>query len=188
MPCMRQGPSHLLGNSLDCSLSSATLFLYDNALLVGCLCASEMQAQIDFLRLEVRRTATWVWQLHENQSYLGRCVLRLRREFLGSLAELAEDEWLSLRHEMVLYERIIREIFKPDRFNYGQLGNVFPQLHVHAVPRYQSERAWGGVTFIDHRWGSNWAPNPESPLAVSRGYELAKWLRDRVKTTIVGQP
>jgi diadenosine tetraphosphate (Ap4A) HIT family hydrolase len=136
-----------------------------------------MPARIDFQRLELRTTLHWTWQLHENQSFLGRLVLRLNRDTEGSIADLTADEWLSMHEEVVLVERWLARVFAPDRFNYAQLGNVYPRLHIHVVPRYRAPREWSGVMFSDSKWGRNWAPTPRSPLPISQTYELADWLR-----------
>jgi len=139
---------------------------------------------VDFERLELRHGDHWIWQLHENQAYLGRTVVRLRRHTFGSLGDLTEPEWIALRSEIQSFERIITAVFQPDRFNYGQLGNVYPQLHVHAVPRYASPRKWCGITFVDMNWGANWSPGPDSPLTLNQTFELADWLRTNMQASV----
>ena len=42
--------------------------------------------------------------------------------------------------------------FKPDRFNYLQMGNALHHLHFHAIPRYATSRHfmnkdWEDITF-----------------------------------------
>jgi len=139
---------------------------------------------IDFSRLEVRWTECWIWQIHENQSFLGRTLLRLRRDNEGSLADLSEDEWQSLRAEVRLFERFLVDVFRPDRFNYAQFGNVYHQLHIHAVPRYRKPRIWQGLEFHDVRWGANWAPTPPSPVSIAETYALAQWVRESMKSLV----
>jgi diadenosine tetraphosphate (Ap4A) HIT family hydrolase len=136
-----------------------------------------MPARIDFDRLRLRARPLWTWQLHENQSFLGRLVMRLNRASLASIADLSTEEWLALHSEVRQIELWLTRIFVPDRFNYAQLGNIYPQLHIHVVPRYRDPREWGGVRFVDPKWGRNWAPTPRSPLSLSATYDLASWLR-----------
>lgn len=133
--------------------------------------------RIAFKRLELRHTQHWIWLLHENQSFLGRTVLRLKRPTEGSLVDLTTAEWASLRTELALFEHWLRGVFAPDRFNYAQLGNVYQQLHIHAVPRYRESRSWTGTEFPDLRWGRNWAPTPRSPIRMDRTYALAAELK-----------
>ena len=37
----------------------------------------------------------------------------------------------------------------PDKINVASLGNMVPQLHIHVLARYKSDRAWPGAI-----WGS----------------------------------
>lgn len=136
---------------------------------------------IDFPLLEVRSTTNWIWQIHENQAYLGRLVLRLKRPLIASLAQCTKQEWRDLHKQLLEYERVATELFRPDRFNYGQLGNVYPQLHVHAIPRYETPRQWRETRFLDQRWGENWSPSPNSPLSIEDTYEFARWMKRRLR-------
>lgn len=145
------------------------------------------KSQTDFTRLEVYRLGSWIWQVHENQSYLGRMILRLDRPETGSLSYCDKYEWSSLHENLRAYERLIRGLFSPDRFNYSQMGNEYPQLHVQAVPRYRSERTWQRRVFRDGNWGRNWAPTPASPLTVDETYELASWFRTEISTRAAKQ-
>jgi diadenosine tetraphosphate (Ap4A) HIT family hydrolase len=143
--------------------------------------------RVDYARLEVHRQGSWIWQVHENQSYLGRMIFRLFRSELGSLARCTADEWISLHENIRAYEYLVKELFAPDRFNYSQMGNEYPQLHVQAVPRYNSGRSWNGRVFQDMNWGRNWAPTPTSPLAIQETYEFAHWVREEMRRRVAKQ-
>lgn len=143
--------------------------------------------RIDYARLQVYRLGTWVWQVHENQSYLGRMILRLDRPETRSLSYCSKDEWISLHENIRAYERFVQELFSPDRLNYSQMGNEYPQLHVQAVPRYASDRTWRQRIFQDKNWGRNWAPTPRSPLAVQETYDFALWLNSEILTRVGSQ-
>lgn len=133
-----------------------------------------------FDQLELLAGDDWIWQLHENQSYLGRMILRLRRETTHSLATCTREEWDSLQTHLRAYETFLSRLFSPDRYNYCQLGNIYEQLHVHAIPRYRSLRSWCSYEFHDRRWGRNWPPAPVSPLTQEATYQFAKWLQTRI--------
>ena len=135
---------------------------------------------MDLAKLQLQSTRCWTWSLHANQAYLGRIVLSLRRDCQGSLADLTDVEWEALRTELRAYEEIARDLFRPDRFNYKQLGNEWPHVHVHAIPRYRSSRRWNDVEFVDHRWGQDPYPDVESPLTADETYRLAEWMRERI--------
>lgn len=57
---------------------------------------------------------------------------------------------LNILDRTVLMEEITRaslamqELYAPDKLNVGVLGNIVPQLHVHIIARYRSDRAWPG--------------------------------------------
>ncbi|PWI34277.1 HIT family protein [Vibrio albus] len=38
----------------------------------------------------------------------------------------------------------LEKLFMPDKLNFGALGNLVPQLHVHHIVRYISDEAWPG--------------------------------------------
>jgi diadenosine tetraphosphate (Ap4A) HIT family hydrolase len=135
----------------------------------------------DYIRLEVHRFGPWVWQVHENQSYLGRLIFRLDRAETGSLSRCTRAEWLSLHENIVAYEDVVLRLFSPDRLNYSQMGNVYAQLHVQAVPRYKTERMWRSKVFKDNNWGRNWAPTPRSPLTLEETYEFANWFQEEMR-------
>lgn len=131
----------------------------------------------------IHETPGWTWSLFPNQSYLGRVQLTLRRECHGSLASLSDEEWLDLRRNLQTYEQIMGDLFRPDRFNYEQLGNVWPQVHVHAIPRYASPRTWNGVAFEDTRWGNLPMPEPDSPIGEPETLRLVDVFRETMRST-----
>jgi len=135
---------------------------------------------IDFSRLEVYSSHFWTWQVHENQYYVGRFIFKLNRPLTESLARCSTTEWLDLHTQFRFYEAFLESLFDPDRINYGQLGNIYPQLHVHAVPRYRHVRTWKDYKFADERWGANWAPTPTSPLGLEELYTFRDWIANRL--------
>lgn len=46
------------------------------------------------------------------------------------------------------------ETFKPDWFNYWQMGNGLHHLHYHGIPRYKDSREFNGKKWVDTTWGS----------------------------------
>jgi diadenosine tetraphosphate (Ap4A) HIT family hydrolase len=108
-------------------------------------------------------------------------IIRLSRPEMLSLSQCTREEWISLHENIKAFEKLLLRLFSPDRFNYAQMGNVYPQLHVQAVPRYASKRAWKGKVFYDKNWGKNWAPTPASPLNLRETYEFAFWLGSEIR-------
>lgn len=80
--------------------------------------------------------------LHEDQSFVGRTVLLLKRHY-DHLHELPESVFWCFNQEMKMLSEGIRAILQPDRLNYAILGNQVAHLHWHIIPRYRSDASWG---------------------------------------------
>ena len=98
----------------------------------------------------------WTVYVHENQSYLGRCVIWCKRDNALDLTDTTPVEQNELFIILKDLCKASKESFKPDRFNYAFLGNGVRHLHCHFVPRYESSRIFRGITFEDKLWGHNY--------------------------------
>lgn len=58
----------------------------------------------------------------------------------------------SLMDELTLASRVMVDIYKPDKLNVANLGNIVSQLHIHIVARSVNDRAWPGPV-----WGAQGA-------------------------------
>jgi diadenosine tetraphosphate (Ap4A) HIT family hydrolase len=76
-------------------------------------------------------------------------ILVPERENIRELCDLDEKDRSALIEEIALASRVISHLYKPDKINVGALGNLVPQLHVHVIGRFASDRAWPGPV-----WGS----------------------------------
>lgn len=54
-----------------------------------------------------------------------------------------------LMDDIALASRVMVEIYRPDKLNVANLGNIVPQLHVHIIARRINDRAWPGPV-----WGA----------------------------------
>lgn len=84
-------------------------------------------------------------------------VLVPQRDSVREMHELAKADRAVLMEEICVASGIISGIFKPDKINIGALGNLVPQLHVHVIGRFKTDRAWPGPV-----WGTG-AMQPYSP-------------------------
>lgn len=114
---------------------------------------------MDYELLKIKSYKHWDVYLHENQCYLGRVFVLLRddegvEDFLAIDGEI-RDEFFEIGEKV---KQALKTLFQPDKMNYAALSNVSNKIHVHLVPRYKSERAFGDVIFYDKRWGQNYAP------------------------------
>jgi len=100
----------------------------------------------------------WVLFLHKGQQYLGRCYLALKRDGAIDIFEDTKPEELSeLFHAVAAIKEAMAELFSPDKYDYCSLANEWHHCHLHLIPRYQSERQFHGVAFVDQCWGKNYA-------------------------------
>lgn len=106
----------------------------------------------------------WTLLLNENQRYLGRAVAWLARAGeMQKFSGLWAGELVELQHIAQEYEAALEQLgWKPDHMNYAMLGNDFHlhagHGHMHFFPRYKEPREFMHVTFVDDRWGKNYAP------------------------------
>jgi len=113
--------------------------------------------------LVIKSYKHWDVYLHENQCYIGRMFILLRddqhvEDFLA-IEDDVRDEFFQIGKEL---KKALKTLFKPDKMNYAALSNTSTKIHVHVVPRYQEPRQFDGLTFIDQRWGKNYAPYDRS--------------------------
>lgn len=123
----------------------------------------------------------WTLYLHESQYYLGRVYLLAnnakRRDFL----DISDAETEEFFHISRVVKSSLKLLFQPDKFNYAALSNVFPDLHIHIIPRYQTPRRFLGKEFIDHNWGKNFAPYDKNFIVE---INLKNHLIDCIKETL----
>lgn len=118
---------------------------------------------IDYEQLKIKSYTHWDLFLHENQCYLGRTFAMYKGEqpiedFLA-IEGAVRDEFFEVGRAV---KTALNTLWNPDKMNYAALGNVCSALHVHIIPRYQEPREFADITFVDQRWGKNYAPYDRS--------------------------
>ncbi|MDH5824274.1 HIT family protein [Luteimonas sp. RD2P54] len=76
------------------------------------------------------------------------------------LIDLGPEQRRLLVEEIDLASRLLREVFRPHKLNVAALGNLVPQLHVHAIARFEDDPAWPAPV-----WGRV-AARPYTPEAL----------------------
>ncbi|MCP4966156.1 MAG: hypothetical protein GY926_13095, partial [bacterium] len=61
--------------------------------------------------------------------------------------------WAELHTAIARTTTALATLYEPDQFNYAFLMNIDNQVHLHVVPRYQTNRSWHGLEFQDPNWG-----------------------------------
>ncbi|MGD1039355.1 MAG: HIT domain-containing protein [Dehalococcoidales bacterium] len=98
----------------------------------------------------------WSVYIHENQGYLGRCVIWCKRANALDLTDVVPAEQQELIIILKDLYQATKRSFQADWFNYAFLGNGVRHLHCHFIPRYQSPRIFRGTAFEDKLWGHNY--------------------------------
>lgn len=119
-------------------------------------------------------TKNWIVNLANDQAYLGRSYVTLKRH-CGDLAELSKEEWDDLYKLISVLESSVRKAFGADLFNWTCLMNLAyqndppnPHVHWHFRPRYGRSVEFAGLTFTDPEFGKHYAREHERSLEVSK--------------------
>lgn len=105
----------------------------------------------------IKKYKYWTVLINSNQCYLGRCIVKLNRHIVD-LFDIKKEEREELFEVMKQLRNALKQMFKPDLFNYSSLGNEVQHLHIHFIPRYEKKRTFKGVEFVDERWGHHYKP------------------------------
>ncbi|WP_112480312.1 HIT domain-containing protein [Vibrio variabilis] len=71
-------------------------------------------------------------------------ILVPKKAELTELHHLPMQEQQQFLIESEAVNRALETLFTPDKLNFGALGNMVPQLHVHHIVRYKDDLAWPG--------------------------------------------
>jgi len=110
----------------------------------------------DFSKYKIKDYKFWSVFIHENQCYLGRCVVFCNRQNASDLTDATPEESEELLFVLRKLKKALSESFQPDWFNFAFLGNETRHLHCHVIPRYKKPREFEGIIFRDERYGHNY--------------------------------
>jgi diadenosine tetraphosphate (Ap4A) HIT family hydrolase len=120
----------------------------------------------------------WVLEVSYRQHTLG-CYIIFAKRPIERISELQDEEIVELKNIMLEVEEALSRIpsFKPDRFNYWQLGNNLHHLHFFGIPRYAKSRNFAGKKWIDKTWGTVpvWSKKDTD-------YSLVREIRNSIKS------
>lgn len=110
-------------------------------------------------------TEYWKVLLAYDQTYLGRCILILKKP-CSNLAEISQSELLDFHKIVQQLENASKKAFGATMFNWAcimnnayQEENPNPQVHWHFRPRYKKEVSFAGEKFIDPNFGYHYTPD-----------------------------
>ncbi len=123
----------------------------------------------------------WDVKVHENQGYLGRCVIWCKRTDVEDLTDVTGpemEEFLFLLREL---RKASSQCFAPDWFNYAFLGNVVRHLHAHFIPRYAQKKTFMGTVFEDKFYGDNYRTDHEFITSEDVLLEVRKLMQNNLR-------
>ena len=128
----------------------------------------------------------WTVFLADEQDYIGRCILVLKRH-CRSLPELTEEEWNELRDLIGKTEACLKAVLGAALCNWSCLMNHFyqdpapdPHLHIHVRPRYDQPVTLNGNIYSDSEFGHHYAAHKSWVISAEDKQEvftrLKEWL------------
>ena len=136
----------------------------------------------DYEQFKIKRYAFWDLYLHKNQfPYIGRCYASAIRDN----ADLVTD--MNLRESEELFSLIVpswhsavSELFGKFRPNIAILGNEWPHLHAHLIPRFQDNKHFYGIDFIDPNPKANYSPYPKKEISLEVLLKIKKDIENKI--------
>ncbi|MBU3913199.1 MAG: HIT domain-containing protein [Nanoarchaeota archaeon] len=132
---------------------------------------------MDYKKLLIKEYDYWEVYLNENQCYLGKVYIWAKRKDALDFFDMTDEEKEEYFKIGKKLKKVFKKLFNPDLYNYATLANVTPHLHTHVIPRYKDKRELFGTTFIDERWGKNYAP-------YNKDFKVAEDILIRIKEKI----
>ena len=134
-------------------------------------------------QFQVYESESWAVFLSDEQDYIGRCILVLKRH-CNSLSELTDDEWDEFRNLVCKVEACLKAVLGATLCNWSCLMNHFykeavpdPHLHIHVRPRYDTPVILNGSTYTDSEFGHHYALNKNVVIPVKDKEEVFRRLK-----------
>lgn len=78
------------------------------------------------------------------------CILVPKRAGKREIHHLSAVDRQQLMAESCHLAEVMADLFVPDKMNVAALGNMVPQLHLHHVARFKTDKAWPGSIWGVH--------------------------------------
>lgn len=114
--------------------------------------------------------------LRPQQVTLGSLVLA-SREPVQQFSALSDENFSGMGPVIRRIEAMLQSIVQYEKLNYLMLMMVDPDVHFHVIPRYSTERHFGGLIFPD----AGWPGPPNLGQAVDPGNEGTNELLSRFR-------
>ena len=77
-----------------------------------------------------------------NDSHYPWFILVPEKADIKEIYQLAKPDQHTLLEESSYLAENLAALYKADKMNIAAIGNLVPQLHIHHIVRYQSDKAW----------------------------------------------
>ena len=77
-------------------------------------------------------------------------ILVPQRPDMMEIIDLNYNDQQILLKEINYVSKIIKNIYKPDKLNIANLGNIVSQLHIHIIARYKNDNSFPKPVWIDN--------------------------------------
>jgi diadenosine tetraphosphate (Ap4A) HIT family hydrolase len=77
-----------------------------------------------------------------NDSHYPWLILVPEKAGIQEIYQLAKPEQHTLLEESSYLAENLAALYKADKMNIAAIGNLVPQLHIHHIVRYRSDKAW----------------------------------------------
>ena len=135
-------------------------------------------------RFQLCEGTLWSVFLSDEQDYIGRCILVLKRH-CNSMSELTDNEWDELRNLVRKVETCLKTVLGATLCNWSCLMNSFykeaapdPHLHIHIRPRYDAPMVLNGSTYTDSEFGHHYALNKSVIILAADKEEVFSRLKE----------
>lgn len=112
---------------------------------------SDFRSKFKIDDLAIISIGSWTWSLRPAQATLGTGILSLNRYAL-KLSELNSSEYEDMHKIISVIEQSLNSAFNYNILNYLALMMVDHHVHFHVIPRYDSERKFAELSWVDNGW------------------------------------
>lgn len=125
----------------------------------------------------IKEYSHWIILVRQKQVTLGSLVL-ICKEQVDGLSHISKEAWGELPLVVSEIETNLKRLFNNDKINYLMLMMVDPEVHYHVIPRYELDREFDSIRFVDNSWPTA----PDMSLANDISNESMLKLIETLKT------
>lgn len=95
----------------------------------------------------------------------------------AELLDLPTEQRDRVMEECALVGRFIRQRFQSPKLNFGALGNLVPQLHLHVIGRHPEDPCWPNPVWGNLQVSEKYSPEEQEQIK----HELEEFMEQRVR-------